>query len=92
MDKSTAKRYADHIRQQANQGAAAIAIADHITGHYWANLSSALDLAQNIQDNGGPLKLYDGTEYGMPDALRGISEAVAGMHRDLDALRQALEP
>lgn len=92
MDKSTAKRYADHIRQQADQGAAALATADHITGHYWANLSSALDLAEQIQDNDGPLKMYDGSSYHMSDALRGIAEAVAGMRRDLDALRQALEP
>ena len=90
MEKQTAERYAQHVREQADQADAALNMAAHITGHHWSNLSSALSLAQDILENGAPLKLMDGTEYGLPEALDAIAKAHEAIFRDTDALREAL--
>lgn len=90
MENEAAQRYAARIREQADQADAALSMADHVTGHYWLSIWSALDLAATIESNGSPLKMRDGTVFSMADALRGITEAAESMRRDLDDLRKAL--
>ena len=90
MEKHTAERYAQLVREQADHADAALSMAAHITGHHWVNLSSAVTLARDILENGAPLKLMDGTEYGMAEAIDAIAKAHEAIFNDTDALREAL--
>ena len=91
MDKQTAQRYADRIREQEDQATATLNMADHITGHYWVSLWCALDLARMAEEQGGTLTMYDGGTYTTADAIASMRKSLEGMRADLDALKAATQ-